>query len=496
MQLAASRCARTIGASAFSLVVLLCLGLASTAGANVTVFWSNSIANKISQAPLIEGGRGGDIPINPVYVDDPFGTAIDAAAGKVYWLNRGNGGSIGYANLDGSGGGLLNTAGAGFANPAGLAIDPAGGRIYWGNQGGGSIGYAYLDGRGGGQISIVGATAEPNGLSVDPTNGRIYWSNLNSNKISYANLDGGGANDLDTSGAPVSGPQGVAIDSAGGRVYWTNSKIEGNAIGYAALNGGSGGEARLNQFVSKPIGLAIDGPALYWASEGFNRVEAGDLRACCTVPLETNGATQNGVAFPVILESPRITGAGIPTVSGLHKPGSTLTCSGLQWQGDTIESFLYRAPQSTSFQWLRDKQPIAGATGPTLIATKVGDYLCRIAATNFAGTNTEENIRAFAVKATVNLGKASFNRRKGTATLRVAVTGQGRLDLYGTGVANAQRKHATGTAKLVVRTSGKARIKLMKSGRAKVRARISYTPEGGKAIKRVKAVVLKKRRPN
>jgi hypothetical protein len=75
----------------------------------------------------------------------------------------------------------------------------------------------------------------------------------------------------------------------------------------------------------------------------------------------------------------------------------------------------------------------------------------------------------------------------------VAVTGQGRLDLYGTGVANAQRKHATGTAKLVVRTSGKARIKLMKTGRAKVKARVSYTPEGGKAIKRFKAVVLKKR---
>ena len=128
------------------------------------------------------------------------------------------------------------------------------------------------------------------------------------------------------------------------------------------------------------------------------------------------------------------------------------------------------------------------------IADKVGAYSCHVTATNFAGINAELSPGDFSVKATVGFKKVTYNRKKGTATLRVAVTGTGRLDLYGVGVANAQRKNAPGTAKIVVRTSGKARIKLTNTGRAKVKARVSYTPEGGKAIKRFKTVVLKKRR--
>ena|GEM_PF-5635876 len=51
----------------------------------------------------------------------------------------------------------------------------------------------------------------------------------------------------------------------------------------------------------------------------------------------------------------------------------------------------------------------------------------------------------------------------------------------------------SGTAKIVVRASGKALIKLRNTSKAKVKATIAYTPEGGKAIKRRKTVVLKKK---
>jgi hypothetical protein len=128
-----------------------------------------------------------------------------------------------------------------------------------------------------------------------------------------------------------------------------------------------------------------------------------------------------------------------------------------------------------------------------LTANKVGTYSCVVTATNFAGSESAVSAIDFSVNATVGFKKVTFNRKKGTATLRVAVTGRGRLDLYGKGVANAQRKHAQGTAKITVRTSGKARIKLMNTGKAKIKARISYTPEGGKAIKRFKTIVLKKK---
>lgn len=489
MQSSPARTARSIAAGTLAIAVLG-LGLTSTASARRLIFWSNSVADKISYAPVIEGGQGADLPIDPIYVDDPHGTAIDSAAGKVYWLNQGNGGSIGYANLNGNGAGLLNTAGASFAKPSGLAIDPGAGRIYWGNaEGGGSIGYADLNG-GGGLLKPLGATTEPNAVAVDPANGRIYWSNFATDKISYAALNGSEAHDIDTSGAAINGPEGLAIDTSAGRIYWANR--EGNSIGFAGINGGAGGTANLNQFVAKPIGLATDGSAVYWASGGFDQVEAGNFAACCAVPLNTAGATQSGVAFPVILESP--TDNAEIEVQGEHEPGSTLTCSAGNWRGDQIGSFLYRAPQSITFQWLRNKAPIAGATAQTFIADKVGAYTCQVTATNFAGVNAELSPREFKVKATLSFKKVTYNRKKGTATLRVAVTGSGRLDLFGAGVANAQRKHVQGTAKITARTSGRARIKLGNTGRARVKATISYTPEGGKTIKRVKKIVMKKRR--
>jgi DNA-binding beta-propeller fold protein YncE len=470
---------------------MLCLCLTSTASARRLVFWSNSIADKISYAPVIEGGKGADLPIAQSYVDDPYGTAIDSATGKIYWLNRGNGGSIGYANLDGSGPGLLNTSGASFAQPSGLAIDPAADKIYWGNSegGNGSIGFADLNGGGGGLLRPTGATTEPSALTVDPVNARIYWSNLAANKISNARLDGSSAGDIDTSGAVVDGPDGIAIAPRTGRVYWANR--EGNSIGYASINGGSGSSANLNQFVSKPIGLATDGEAVYWASNGFERVEAGNFAGCCTVPLETAGATQSGVAFPVILDSPRLN--AIVKVEGGHAPGSVLDCSAPHWEGDQIESFLYRAPQSISYQWLRNRQPIPGATGTTLTAGKVGSYTCQITARNFAGENVEGNPNGFAIRASLRLKRVVYNRRKGAATLHLAVTGSGRLDLFGKGVANISKKHVSGTVRVVVRASGKARIKLKTSGKARIKPTVSFTPEGGKAIKRRKTIVLKKK---
>ncbi|HEU4943826.1 MAG TPA: hypothetical protein VFT10_01550 [Solirubrobacterales bacterium] len=483
---------RRFGAFALA-TACLCLCLASTATARTVVFWSNLGANKISYAPLIEEGSGADLPIAAPYVDQPYGTALDAAAGRIYWLNRGGGGSIGYANLDGSGAGLLNTAGAPFANPAGLAIDPAAGRLYWGNPETGqeSIGYANLNGSGGGLLKPVGATLEPNGLAVDPVAGRIYWSNFEADKISYANLDGSDAHDLDTTGAPINGPEGLAVDREKGRVYWAN--YEGDSIAHASVNGGNGGAINFNQVVSKPIGVAIDTlrQIFYWGSEGFERIETGNPLGCCLAPLSVGSATQNIPSFPVVLRSPLM--AQFPSVQGKHKPGETLSCSPGQWRGDQVESFYYRAPQSFSYQWLRNLKPISGETSPTIVANKVGTYTCEVTASNAAGSDREPSPIEFSVNATVRFKKVTFNRKKGTATLRVAVTGKGRLDLYGKGVANAQRKHAQGTTKITVRTSGKARIKLANTGKAKVKATIAYTPEGGKAIKRRKTIVLKKR---
>jgi hypothetical protein len=73
--------------------------------------------------------------------------AIDSTTSSVYWSNLGNS-TIGYASLDGSGGGQLPAPG--LSNPRGLAIDPAEGRIYVANAASNAITFASLDGSGGG----------------------------------------------------------------------------------------------------------------------------------------------------------------------------------------------------------------------------------------------------------------------------------------------------------------------------------------------------------
>ena len=142
-------------------------------------------------------------------MDQPWGVAIDRAAGKIYWANGHGSNTISFALLDNSGhGGNISTAGATVSTPEGVAIDSAHGRIYWANFGANVISYTRLDGTGGGDIGTAGASISgPDGVAIDPAGGRIYWANNSSNSLSFANLDGsGGGGDLTTAGATPSDP--------------------------------------------------------------------------------------------------------------------------------------------------------------------------------------------------------------------------------------------------------------------------------------------------
>jgi DNA-binding beta-propeller fold protein YncE len=478
-------------AAALLTLTLVCLLLASTAAGADSVYWVNVDGSKISHANT-NGSGGGDVPITGTPVDRPSGLAIDAAAGRLYWANRADN-AIHYSNLNGSGGALLNTAGATAGSVTGLAIDPAGGRIYWANTSAGKISFANLNGSGGGDLDTAGATVdEPAGLALNPTGGRVYWSNYGGNTISFASLNGsGGGGDLDTAGATVDSPEGVAVDLPHSRIYWTN--FGNNTIAYANLGGGGGGQLNTaGAPVNGPFGLAINfSGTIVWANYSNNSIAYVNPSGGPGEQLNTSGATLEGTGLPVVLERPH--NAESPAVLGAHKPGSTLTCSQGKWFADRAESSLALAPQTFAYQWFRNGKAEAGATSPTLTANKVGTYSCVVTATNYAGSESAVSAIDFSVNATVGFKKVTYNRKKGTAALRVAVTGAGRVDLYGKGVTNVPRRKAAGTVKLIVRASGKAKIKLANTGKTKVKARISYTPEGGKAIKRFKTIVLKKK---
>ena len=447
-------------------------------------------SDTISRANLA-GGGGGEIPVAGPAPEGPYGMAIDAAAGKLYWINY-DSETIEYANLDGTGAALLNTGGATVSQPAGLAIDPPAGRIYWPNNGAqDKISYASLNGSGGGDLNTTGATlSEPYGVAVHPAAGRIYWANFAGGKISYANLDGSGGGNVDT-GLFFLEPLGIAVDAAVGKLYWP--EYNHKWIAFAALGGGEGGSLEItNAPYGGASGIAIDAPGgrIYWANEYFGSIGLVNAAGGGDTLLDTSGATLESPSFPVLLESPRGTQSPLVSLSG----GADLACSQGGWAGDLLESFLYRAPQTFAYQWLRNGAEIAGATTNTLHAGRVGDYSCRVTAANFAGA-TSQTSSAFSFAAGIRIGRPSLNLRKGTAKLPVSLIGPpGRLVLRGKDVAKRRRTKASGSVRLLVKAKGTARNELAATGRVKVKAKVNYVPAGAESpLKRTRKITLKKR---
>ena len=407
---------------------LLCLSAAPTALGSNSVYWTNYGATKLSFAGL-DGSGGGDLATGTATVTMPFGTAIDAAAGRIYWANYGAN-KISFARLDGSGGGDVPTGSATVNQPAGVAVDPAAGRIYWANYAASKISFANLDGSGGGDLATGGATVlSPMGVAIDPAAGRIYWANYNGGKISFARLDGTGGGDVPTGSATVSGPMGVAVDPAAGRVYWAT--YIGGTISFANLNGTGGGDINTNgATVSHPEGVAIDPTSgrIYWGNYTGNKISYTRLDGTGGADLPTAGATTNGPTYPAILDAP--SPAGAPAISGGSAVGSTLSCSQGSWAPDLLSQFLYRAPASFGHQWSLNGADIAGASQASILVSAPGDYRCRVTATNHAGSSSQTS-DAHAV----------------LAALTVSVSGSGKVT--GVGIScprDCTEAYAAGTA--------------------------------------------------
>jgi hypothetical protein len=476
----------------FALALFL-LATSSSARAADTVYWANWQGANISFANLA-GGGGGELNTAGASAVEINGLAIDSGAGKIYWISTADG-KVRFANLSGGGGGELNTLGASASFPVGLAIDPAGGRVYWSDATANKISFANLNGSGGGELNTFGATIEdPLGVAIDPANGRIYWSNGEGLvEIASANLNGtGGGANLNTAGASGANSNGGAIDSAAGRIYWAD--YVGNKISFANLNGSGGGILNTaGATVSGPFGVAVDPTAgrVYWANEVGGSISYANTNGTGGGNLDTAGAPAfKSPDFPVLLKTP--SPAAAPQASGGPKPGSALSCVQGTWAPDLLQSYLFQAPQTTSFQWLLNGQPIGGATVSPFTASAVGLYSCQSTATNHAGSATQTSTPIPIFK----LGKVKLNKKKGTATLSVQVPGAGKLTLSGKQVVKQTRTRSaatTGTVKLTVKAKGKAKKKLGKKSKAKVKAKIAFAPLGGIAGSQTKSITLKKK---
>jgi hypothetical protein len=125
------------------------------------IYWANISTNEISYANLDGSGGGGALSTSGASVSGPDGVAIDPVTARIYWSNNSGAFPISYANLDGSGGGgNLNVAGGNTTDMRGVAIDPGARRIYWAEEEFGSISYADLGGTGGAVLPTAGGSSQ------------------------------------------------------------------------------------------------------------------------------------------------------------------------------------------------------------------------------------------------------------------------------------------------------------------------------------------------
>jgi DNA-binding beta-propeller fold protein YncE len=364
--------------------------IAPAASASNRIYWGNYTGNSISYASL-DGTGGGTLSTGSATVFGPMGLAIDSARGRIYWANwgvgpTGDGKTISFASLSGSGGRTLLIDPAFVNGPHGLAIDPVARRLYWPNTATNTISYASLNGGRAGNLRTGNATVDsPRGVAIDPRRRRIYWANWSGNRISFARLDGSGGGDLATGAATVDRPEGVALDPVGGRIFWSDFS-SADKISYANLDGSGGSDLSTGAAtVSEPHGIAIDPAArrIYWPNSVANSLAWASLEGGGGGTLATPGAPAVEPDQPILLEAP--VSRGRPVIKGGSRVGSLLRCEPGRWLRDLPGSQLYRAPRRLFYRWTGGGRHGNDGRTSSLRASRPGRYRCRVAARNAAG---------------------------------------------------------------------------------------------------------------
>ena len=194
--------------------------------ANGKIYWTEqtgSRSGRIRRANL----NGANIELVKNLTSVPHGLTIDTVNKKLYLTN--SWGKVQRLNFDGTG--FQPNLVVNLTSPSGVAVDAAGGKIYWIEQTGnrsGRLQRANLDGTDVERVKEL--TSDPHGLTIDTVNRKLYLTN-GWGKVQRMNLNGSRFEpnlivNLDA-------PRGVAIHIAAKKIYWT----EKNRIRRANLDG-------------------------------------------------------------------------------------------------------------------------------------------------------------------------------------------------------------------------------------------------------------------
>jgi hypothetical protein len=95
-------------------------------------------------------------------------------------------------------------------------------------------------------------------------------------------------------------------------------------------------------------------------------------------------------------------------------------------------------------------------------------------------------------KPKLKFGGVKLNKAKGTATLKVKVPSGGRLSVAGKGIAKVKKSTKKAKAlKLTIKPTGNAKSLLEQTGKAKVKAKVTFKPSSGSQVSKTKTITLK-----
>lgn len=177
-------------------------------------------------------------------INDPYGIALDTAAGKVYWVD--DDGNVSKANLDGSSPeiGFFNVAGAQWRA---IALDVENNKMYVYDVNLEEIYAVNMDGTSP-QVIIAGNYGYA--LAIDTVNNKIYFDDQREEFLKVANLDGTNIQTIDDNGTRI---YGMDIDNDTNKLYWSG-RDSGEL--YSANLDGTGREV-LKTGIASPRGMFL-----------------------------------------------------------------------------------------------------------------------------------------------------------------------------------------------------------------------------------------------
>jgi hypothetical protein len=386
--------------------------------------------------------------------------------------------------------------------------------VYWANFSTDALGRAHLDGTSVDERFIRGIS-RPGSVEVD---GRyIYWGGFGRETgqdvepeaaIGRARLDG---TKVDRTFIPV--PAGVfgaigqiAVDDD--HIYWTE------VVAHAGLEpSGSIGRAQLDgtgverQFITGftegavPTGLAVDANHIYWSQNGGIRPNTTQIPAIARANLDGTGVDRVFIPFPSgsAPEAVEVDAAHVYWINSRPEAFSPETIGRANLDGSGVEqSFIDGFAADTN-------RPVDLAVDAGFLYWAdqgVQEFSGMIGRADLDGANVDQGFitparRANPEGVAVNfsLSKLKRNKKKGTAKLTVEVPAPGGIALAQTKTLKGAeiRAEAAGEIQLPIKPRARAKEKLAEKGKVKVKAEVTYTPDGGEPDAQIMALKLIKR---